>query len=1371
MPANNKSVRGAVVFMLTAALLLLSQACSKSPQAHLEAGKKYMEEGKYSEALIEFRNATRKNSRFPEAHYQMGILYIQMGSFPDALREFQNTIGIDQNRLDAQLLVGNVLMMQRRYDEAREKAELVLDKAPDNIDAQILQANSWSGIININDSMMELRKLIEQEQQLRSPFISLGADGSQGRLDVDKAEELYRLIVDSNSRSVEARLALGNFYLLQRRNSEAESQYKAAVQSNPQSRDAVSALGFFYLQDRQFAEAEEQYKRYVELSKGDHDSQVILPDFYMSSGEIDRGIQTLERMAVDYPESSIFKRRLASIFFDRRELDKAVELSDELIKKDSGDAIAHFIKGRVLLIQNNGAEAVSHLRISARNSPRDAQIRYFLGMAHLMNREMSRAASELEFAIELNPAHTLALTALANLKLETGNVDEAIYLAQRVLSQNPGIDDARLILGSALATKKDYRAAAQELQAFAKNNPTNTLGMIQLGKLYMAQGNTAEAEARFEAALKNDPDNLSAATELARLYVIQNRHDRAIQRLNQILSQNPKLTRIHEILGQVYFSRNDYSSAEAEYKKAAEADPENAAQQIALAQFYQNSGQADRGIAVLQEFVGKNPTDITARLQLARVFTGNKDYDKAFATAGEVLKINDKDIDALLMRGQILIMQNKAAEAILALQDAVEASPSSQEARYFLGLAAHQAGDLRRAEQEWQSAADRGSQSVQIHLALSQLKIDAGEPDAAMRFAQQALNINPSSLDARRILGAALAHRRDYANAAAEFERYLQERPSDAVALQYLGQVQLELGNFAAAEARLNSALEADPKQTGALTALVGLYIRQNQHGKAIERVNREARRGLDGSSVHTLLGRIYLGQKENAKAEQEFQQAVSLDPKNPAPRQTLADFYVATGSTDKAEEILRKLVEEDPKDMDYRKRLISFHATQNNTDQALRLIDETLKTNPRDTEIRLMKASLLMSQDKLDESIRELQTAVENDRNSIQAYYMLGMAYLRDGKEAQAESALSSVIRIDPRYIRAYQALAQLKLGSGNVDAAIQYGRDALRADPNAVEMRLLLGESLMGRRYYREAISELEAYVNARPTDPRGFHRLGMAYLEQGNTARAEPLLQSALDQNPGNATMLTSLVRLDVERKQPDRAIARINAQIQKAPQNAELHELLGRVYLNQGNTARAEEAFRKQASIDGGRAAGSLNLAQLYQSRKSFDAAIAELQKVISENPKSGEAYTLLGMVYESLNDTKRAIESYRTALKNDPSQAITANNLAFLLAENDGDLKEAEQLAQQARKQFPDSTAVADTLAWVYYKRGAYRSAIDLLRDCVRQDPKNATYFYHLGMAYSGNGDSAQAKEALSQALNLNPNIPQASEIKSVLQRL
>jgi tetratricopeptide (TPR) repeat protein len=123
------------------------------------------------------------------------------------------------------------------------------------------------------------------------------------------------------------------------------------------------------------------------------------------------------------------------------------------------------------------------------------------------------------------------------------------------------------------------------------------------------------------------------------------------------------------------------------------------------------------------------------------------------------------------------------------------------------------------------------------------------------------------------------------------------------------------------------------------------------------------------------------------------------------------------------------------------------------------------------------------------------------------------------------------------------------------------------------------------------------------------------------------------------------------------------------------------------------------------------------------------------------------------------------------LKINPKTPVAANNMAWILAESGGDLNEALKLAQTAAEGIPDAPAIQDTLGWIYYKRGAYKSAIASLNDCVRKDPGNATAQYHLGMAYMKNGENAKAKASLSEALRINPSFPGAVEAKQALAKL
>jgi tetratricopeptide (TPR) repeat protein len=96
---------------------------------------------------------------------------------------------------------------------------------------------------------------------------------------------------------------------------------------------------------------------------------------------------------------------------------------------------------------------------------------------------------------------------------------------------------------------------------------------------------------------------------------------------------------------------------------------------------------------------------------------------------------------------------------------------------------------------------------------------------------------------------------------------------------------------------------------------------------------------------------------------------------------------------------------------------------------------------------------------------------------------------------------------------------------------------------------------------------------------------------------------------------------------------------------------------------------------------------------------------------------------------------------------------------------------ALNLAQTAMEQLPDNPSVADTLAWIYYKKGAYLKAVTLLRESSEKLPDNAVVRYHLGMASYKNGDRTTAKRELETALKLDPSFPGFDEAKQVLAEL
>ena len=52
-----KNVTQIILFSVLSIVLLLSPACSRSTEKYIAAGNEFFSQGKYNEALIEFRNA------------------------------------------------------------------------------------------------------------------------------------------------------------------------------------------------------------------------------------------------------------------------------------------------------------------------------------------------------------------------------------------------------------------------------------------------------------------------------------------------------------------------------------------------------------------------------------------------------------------------------------------------------------------------------------------------------------------------------------------------------------------------------------------------------------------------------------------------------------------------------------------------------------------------------------------------------------------------------------------------------------------------------------------------------------------------------------------------------------------------------------------------------------------------------------------------------------------------------------------------------------------------------------------------------------------------------------------------------------------
>jgi Tfp pilus assembly protein PilF len=271
--------------------------------------------------------------------------------------------------------------------------------------------------------------------------------------------------------------------------------------------------------------------------------------------------------------------------------------------------------------------------------------------------------------------------------------------------------------------------------------------------------------------------------------------------------------------------------------------------------------------------------------------------------------------------------------------------------------------------------------------------------------------------------------------------------------------------------------------------------------------------------------------------------------------------------------------------------------------------------------------------------------------------------------------------------------------------------------------------------------------------------------------DTAGAIRSFERAVELEPSNVEAVEALVGAYAEAGRVADARRLTAARLQNAPNDSRTLTLAAQLAYRTGDKAGAERYFKQALEADASNVVPYVALGELFVSQNKLDEARAEWEKVLARRPRASWARTMIGLILEAQNKPDEAARQYQQALDIDPDAVVAATNLASLYADRGGDLVVAAKLAQRAKNALPASPPVNDTLGWVYCKRDMASQGLPYLEAAVAGDASQATYHYHLGMAYAAIKEPAKAQVSLERALRLSPSFPGADAARQKLASL
>lgn len=710
------------------------------------------------------------------------------------------------------------------------------------------------------------------------------------------------------------------------------------------------------------------------------------------------------------------------------------------------------------------------------------------------------------------------------------------------------------------------------------------------------------------------------------------------------------------------------------------------------------------------------------------------------------------------------------AEAIVEYRSAIQKDPTLGEAHLRLGDAYIQVKDSEQAAVEYVKAARLMPDNLDAQLRAADMLLLGRQFKETQEMARRALQLDPKNIRALVQNANALAGLKRTDLAMAAIERVIQLDPTRADSYGDLGALQLAAGTPEQAEENFIRMVKLNPKSADARITLASFYWVQGRVAEAEAELKRAFDNDPADLGVNRALSTFYLGTNRARQAEDHLLVVINATDTTGS-RLMLADYYLSLGRPGDAVAVLDKAAQAPDGFAEARSRLATIAYQAGRADEAHTLIDDTLKTDPSSARALLTKAGFLLSQDKVAPAFERAKAARLADPDWLPARYMLGSIYRKLGDLQSAEREYEEILQLHRGSVAAQLELATLHMARGAAGPAKEAAEAAARARPRSVEAQAVLLRSLIASG----EIARAEALMTSLLAE--AGHRgdlqwmAGMLQLQKGNRSAARSHFERALTIQPDALEPLDALVALDLASSQGPAARARIETALRARPKSTGLLLLAARVYDGLGDFPAAERVLKTAIDIDPREPAAYEQLMRSYAAQGQLERGIRELEAMARREPASIGPPTMIGVIMQAQNRVIEAQGWFEKALTIDPRSPVVAANLAWLYAEQGGDLDEALRLALLAKQQFPERPEVNDTLGWVYYKRDEIARAIPLLKQSVERDPRRAEYQYHLGLAYAKLGDTANARAALQLALQRDTRFEGAANARAVLASL
>ncbi len=870
--------------ILSGALALALNACGgDSAVQHLSKAKDYLKKDQQNAAIIELKNAIKKDANLAQARLILGEIYLNRGNYPAAAKELERAKDLGANKQSLALLLARTYLNQGRSEQI---AELINNNRPFDIEVE-------TELLAIHALSLFRNGRIDEAQLSLNQAQELGYEGTYSRMvqaslsaannELNTANQTLEQLSKEAPNNTDLWLLKGHLASMSNDNETAVEAYRKAVELAPEASQYTLYLAQALVKNKQFSEAEpyldrilqiapnhmlsNQLKAFIRFQSEDYEQAFTIATKALQNGSQNTATQLvagvsayqlqkyqqaliqLERVISKDPQNALAQRLLVTTQFRIGQLDSAFSQlnQDSVSNNQDSDFLSTVSLQLNRLGRTEEALQIAEKAASVGGLSEKAK----LGLLKLKQNDVSGIVL-LEQVLAESPNHAQAFLGLQTYYYQQGQKQQVLQALNQWLTKHPNEQSVLLFKGAILEQQERYDEALASYQAILKDKPEDIIAQLFSSSIYAQKG---QVEKAYQTALKvkqQQPENLRAYEFLISFASQLERNQEVKSLIDQQLKASPDSVLLLEQKGRYNLFVQDLTKAIDSFEQITPLQRDDRVWQL-LGDSYLQAGQTEQAASTYKTWLDNSPLSLAAYIKNINQHELNGELSEAITLSEQAVTLF-KNNQKLIFVHSVLLLKAGQAEAS---QEALNQLTYQQQQT---PAALQQQGYIYLVQQNWDSAINtldklyQSYPSTQTATLLIRAYKGAGNNDKAIAFIEGAIEKYQDEAAPLKLQLAELQMQANPQQALAEYQQILQQQPNNIIALNNLAWIYHNMGNFSEALTYAKQANQLKPdiaqikdtygymllksgNTTEAITVLEQSYLLQNDDEIALHLV------------------------------------------------------------------------------------------------------------------------------------------------------------------------------------------------------------------------------------------------------------------------------------------------------------------------------------------------------------------------------------------------------------------------------------------------------------------------------------------------------------------------------------------------------